>query len=148
MPAWLQIVLAGLGGAGSAIAVQWMRTFGVVHATERTFDAKLQEHWTDTTLELVDALRSELHEAREELSGLRPLMAKMAHFEEALDHIHALLAAMRSESEPELKAAERRAQAFLRRMRGDEQKGEERQAVQRKLSARRVVGDAAPDTDD
>lgn len=143
---WLQLTAAGIGGGACAsaatVAVQWLRSRGERHATDRTVNADLQKHWTDTTLELVDALRSELHEAREELTGLRPLVAHLAHFEEALDHIHALLAALRSESRDELKAAERRAQAFLRRMRGDDRKGEQRQAIQRRVSGARVIKDS------
>ena len=151
MPDVLQLLLAAMGGGAftaiGQVCVQKIRSRGETHAADRTVDAKLQEHWTDTTLELVDTLRQELHDSKDELASLRPLVAKLAHFEEALDHIHALLAARRSEKEAEIEASARRAQAFLHRMRGDDKKGEQREAVQRELSAKRVVKDIdqAPD---
>ena len=129
------------GVIGTAI-VQTIRSAGETEGKRIDSHTKLEEHWTDTTLELVDALRSELGNARQELGELRPLLVRLAHFEEALDHIHALLAALRSDEEVEIRAAVRRAQSFLSRMRGDEAKGEARQSVQTVLSAERIVADA------
>lgn len=140
------IALVLLGGGltlvGNAI-VQAIKNRGDAATAAMNARAKLEEHWTDTTLELVDALRTELTSARDELAELRPLIVRLAHFEEALDHIHALLAALRSGSEIEVAASERRARAFLNRMRGDDAKGEMRQAVQTAISAARIVEDSA-----
>ncbi len=143
MTDWLPIAIACIGSGGlSAVATAWLTSGASRHGTDRTVDADLQKHWTDTTIGLVEALQGELHTARGELATYRQTEARLAHFEEALDHIHALLAALKSVNEQELVAAERRASAFLRRMRGDDAKGEERQAVQRSVSAERVKHDA------
>jgi HPt (histidine-containing phosphotransfer) domain-containing protein len=141
MNEWLQLLLAGSAGSAGTVIVQMLRSRSARFSTERSIDARLQEHWTDTTLKLVEALQAELHSSREQLAEQRLGQARLAHFEEALDHIHALLAALKSVNEQELLAAERRASAFLRRMRPDpvELKGEHRQEVQRDISAERVT---------
>ena len=130
--------LLGAGGWFANSLVQWMRSRDSRHKVDRTIDAQLEEHWTRTMLELVDTLRAELHEAKLELSGLRPMETIRAHLEEALDHIHALLS---SDTLAEREAADRRARAFLRRMRGDDRKGELRNEVQAELSAKRLKDD-------
>lgn len=131
------MVLTLLGRA----AVQWIRS----RAGNREVDADLQKHWTEVTLQLVDELREELGSAKAELAALRPILTTLGHFEESLDHLHALLAALRTGTTEELSAAVRRAEAFLRRMRGDDAKGETRQAVQTLLSAQRIVKDQTRD---
>lgn len=148
MPLEPDLLIGGVGavfGWLGNVFVQLIRTGGETDGKKMETKAKLEEHWTDTTLELVDALRSELSDARKELGELRPLITRLAHFEESLDHLHALLAAHRSGNEVEIKAAERRASAFLARMRGDTSKGEVRQAVQVALSAQRIVNDLNAD---
>lgn len=133
MPEWLQLALAAAGGGASTGVFQWLR--------QRTSSsARLQEHWTDTTLKLVETIQEQLTKALGELEPLRPVKA---HLEEALDHLHALLASRKSENAEELIAAERRAQAFLRRMRPppEDAVGEARQEVQRTVSARRLERD-------
>lgn len=129
----------GLGWFGNVL-VQWVKSRGETHATDRTIDAQLEQHWTETMLELVGTLRDELAEAKKELSSLRPMEARLAHFEEALDHIHNLLSA---DTDLERRASERRAAAFMRRMRGESQRGEQRQTLQTEISARRVKADTA-----
>lgn len=93
------------------------------------------------TFDLLKAAREEMSELREEVTGLRGMTAKVAHIEEALDHIHALLHA---EGEAEVRAAARRASAFLKRMRPDpvEEKGEKRNSTQADISASRLKRDA------
>jgi hypothetical protein len=132
------VALAAAGWFGHVV-IQWMRGRDSRHNTDRTVDAKLEEHWTKTTLELLDTLRDELNAAKIELANLRPMEARLAHLEEALDHIHALLA---SDTAAERKAAERRARAFMRRMRGEDQRGEERNELQTKISADRIKRDS------
>jgi uncharacterized membrane-anchored protein YhcB (DUF1043 family) len=100
------IVSAALGAAAT-VAVQMIRG-----------NNDLEKHWTKTTVELIDALRKELEQSRLELSkhvaSTRELQTLLAHFDEALDHIHALIS---SDSDAEKAASQRRAQAFLKRMR-------------------------------
>lgn len=140
-PNLLAATIGGVCGWLGNVLIQLIRSGGETEGKKIDARTKLEEHWTDTTLELVDALRSELTGARKELGELRPLITRLAHFEEALDHIHALLAALRSGNEVEIRASEKRAQAFLARMRGDQAKGEMRQAIQVALSAQSIVED-------
>jgi hypothetical protein len=139
-------IIGGIIGAGvtqiANVIVQSIRSRSETTTAKVSVQAKLEEHWTDTTLELVDSLREELKIVREEVQQLRPLVSQLAHFEESLDHIHALLAALKSGSDIEVTAAVRRAQAFLNRMRGVDARGEQRQAVQTEISAARIVEDA------
>lgn len=118
-PGLIFSLISAAVGAGATVVVQMIRTAGESDGKRADTRAKLEEHWADTTLELVGALRTELADARRELGELRPLITRLAHFEEALDHIHNLLAALRSGNPIEVAAAERRAQAFLGRMRSD-----------------------------
>lgn len=115
------------GGGVAVVAVQWLK--GRV---------KLEKHWTATTIELVDALRVELKGAKDELAALRPVEVRLAHFAEALDHIHDLLA---STTVQERATAERRARDFLTRMGMDERLGQRRQEAQADASIDAVVED-------
>ena len=113
-----QIIPAlGLGGAvtwaGTAV-VQWIKSRGEREQARATADATLEQHTDKFALELLNAARVEIAAVKAELTDLRPLQTRIAHFEEALDHIAALLA---SEGADERKVAERRATAFLNRMR-------------------------------
>lgn len=123
----------GLAWVGSGL-VQWFKSRG-----DR--DVQIEEHRDGLTFDLLKAAREEMAELRKEVTDLRGLTAKAAHIEEALDHIHAWLHA---EGEAEIRAAERRARAFLKRMRPDpvEERGEQRNAVQRQVSAANIVKDA------
>lgn len=108
------LALTAFGGSAATIVVQFLRGKSEQRAAETTVSAQLEQHWATTTLELVDALREELSEARREIAALRPMESRLAHLEEALDHIHALLS---SRTAAEKRAAERRARLFLGRMR-------------------------------
>lgn len=98
----------GLTWLGNAV-LRWLRD-------RRTGEARIAQHRDGLTFDLLRAAREEMSALRAEVTDLRGLTAKAAHIEEALDHIHALLHA---EGEAELRAAARRATAFLRRMRPD-----------------------------
>jgi hypothetical protein len=135
--------LLAAGGWFGHVIVQWLRNRSADHSVDRNIDAQMEQHWTKTMLELVSTLRNELAEAKIEITALRPMEARLAHLEEALDHIHALLS---SDSDAERRAAERRARAFMRRMRGDDAKGELRNAVQAVRSARNLIDDQKGDT--
>lgn len=130
-----------LGGGGSTYAAQavggWFRSRSDDRRSVRDADLKLEEHRDSLTFDLLTAARDEMAALRAEAAGLRPLMIHAAHLEEALDHLHALLHA---EDDLELRAAERRAKAFLKRMRPEP--GDKRNAVQTDISAARVIDDA------
>lgn len=110
-------VAAGAGGGGTLLLqafTGWMRTRADERRGKLEVGAKLEEHRDQLTFDLLTAAREEMTALRSEISELRPLNARVAHMEEALDHIHALLHA---EGDIERHAAERRARAYLRRMR-------------------------------
>lgn len=130
-----------LGGGGSTVFVQavggWWSGRREDRRNERDTDLKIEEHRDSLTFDLLTAAREEMSALRSEAASLRPLALHVAHLEEALDHLHALLHA---EGELEQIAASRRAKAFLKRMRPEA--GEKRNAVQAEISAARVIGDA------
>lgn len=118
MDNWGQVAAALVSGgamtwAGNA-ALQWWRSRDDRAKARDDADVRLEEHRDRLTFDLLAAARSEVAAARAEASFLRPLQARLAHFEEALDHIEALL---NSDTPEERNAAERRARAFLNRMR-------------------------------
>lgn len=133
------LAAGGVGWFGNAV-VQWMRSRETRHATDRTVDQKVEEHRDQLTLDLLEAARTEAAAWREEVSNLRPMvtdmLVRLAHFEEALDHLHALLA---SEEPAERSAAERRARAFLKRMRRDPLSPELRNPVQSAASRESLI---------
>ncbi len=96
----------GLTWFGNA-ALRWLRD-------RRSSEVRIAQHRDGLTFDLLRAAREEMSELRAEVTDLRGLTAKAAHIEEALDHIHALLHA---DGVAEMKAAARRAAAFLKRMR-------------------------------
>lgn len=143
MPDWLMFVLAGGGGGAlvklAPIAIEWIKAGPKRREVELDGEAKIDRQRSELTLELLRQAHDEVAAARKEVAELRPLQARLAHFEEALDHIHAMLS---SDTDAEKAAAERRARAFLRRMRGEDAKGERRNALQAEISAERLKHDA------
>jgi thioredoxin-like negative regulator of GroEL len=128
-----------LGGGGATVVAQWglawLKGRSEIHRANRDTDAKLEEHRDSLTFDLLSAAREEIAQWRAQAAQLGPMMVHAAHLEEALDHLHALL---HSESDLERQAAEKRAAAFLRRMRP--QIGDLRQAEQRKQSFETLSG--------
>lgn len=110
-----------LGGGGTTVFAQaiggWWNGRAADHRSQRDTEVKLEEHRDSLTFDLLKAAREEMAALRSEASSLRPLMLHAAHLEEALDHLYALLHA---DGSTERLAAERRAKAFLRRMRPDQ----------------------------
>lgn len=111
-------LIAGLGGGGGVLIAQ--HAFGWLKARGRT-NADVDMHRDGLTIDMLQlareemaAMRLELAATKTEANDLRGLQAHLAHFEEALDHIHALLNASGA---AEKRAAERRARAFHNRMR-------------------------------
>jgi hypothetical protein len=134
------------GGSGGTMFSQaiggWWRDRREAKRDDRSADTRQEEHRDSLTFQLLTAareemttLRSELTSIRAEAAQLRPLLVVGAHLEEALDHLHALLHA---EGELELRAAERRARAFLKRMRPSI--GDLRNMKQASDSAQRLAG--------
>lgn len=110
------IITAGLGWVGAAWAYRDKRR---KEKTEQ--DDRLEIHRDDLTFELLQAARTEVSEAavemrtlRDEVRTLRALEQHFFHFQQALDHLEAILFA----DTPALRAtAERAAKAFVKRMR-------------------------------
>lgn len=136
----LDLAIAASGGTGGTLLYQtvssWWKSRTDRHRADRDVDAQLEEHRDQLTFDLLKASREELSALRTELVQLRPLSVRVAHLEEALDHIHALLHA---DGDAERGAADRRARAFLRRMRPDI--GDLRNAAQISESAKRFAKD-------
>jgi hypothetical protein len=105
----LQLIAVAMGGGGATFLAQaaagWWRTRGEKYKT----DAEITMNRDKLTLDLLKAARDEAAAVRKETVSVHAV-----HLEEALDHLHALLNA---NDGAERDAAERRARAFLRRMR-------------------------------
>lgn len=108
-----QIAIAGLGGGGATIIAQalggWWRSRGDRYAVDRKAEAQVDVSRDTLTIELLKQAREDIAAARAETVSVH-----LVHLEEALDHLHALL---NSETDAERRTAEKRARAFLRRMR-------------------------------
>lgn len=106
---------------------------------------EVETHRDDLTLKLIKAAaeeaaqaRKEVEEVRQENKALRALEEHFYHFEQALNHLEAVLTASDS---GERAAAERNATAFLTRMRRlQEAKGNIQQEIQIVESANRIEG--------
>ncbi len=98
--------------------------------------ASVESRRDDLAIELLSSARSEVVTARSEMESLRDEMKALRameqhfyHFQQALDHLAAVLFA---KDEPERETAERNARAFLKRMtRLQEAKGTIANEVQR-----------------
>lgn len=146
MVSWIEGIAALAGGSTLTVVAQsgaaWLKSRGERHKIDRDADIKIEEHRDKLTFDLLDAARLEAAAARQDAAELRPMLARLAHFEEALDHIHDLLHA---EMPDEKKAAERRARAFLNRMR---RIGDARGAILNEVQrAQSVVALIHPDGD-
>jgi hypothetical protein len=84
----------------------------------------------------LDTAQRSVVELQKQVGELLPNMTAAAHLQESLDHLHALLHA---DGQEEVRAARRRANAFLRRMRPEI--GDLRNAAQVQESARRLGSD-------
>ena len=95
MVTWIEALFVAGSGGGITLLAQsgtaWLKARGERHRTDRDADVKLEAHRDKLTFDLLDAARVEVAAARDEAASLRPMVARLAHFEEALDHIHALL---------------------------------------------------------
>lgn len=143
-PAWA--VISGLAAwAGTAWVYREKRTNDIAAALEKREKEnaaaadRMEEHRDDLTFQLLQTARNEvgvayteMKDLREEVKTLRALELHFFHFQQALDHLEAILFA----STPELKvAAERTAKAFLNRMRRlQEAKGTLRNEAQAAVS--------------
>lgn len=146
MPDPVTFLGVGIGALGTG-ALTWLwRVY--VHSDARrerreTKAAEVEQHREDLTLELLkaaradsQAARSEIEDVRAENRALQSLEQHFYHFEQALDHLEAILTA---DDEPARVVAERNARAFLLRMRRIQQaKGEIQQGIQIIESANRL----------
>lgn len=106
---------------------------------------EVEKHRDDLTLKLIKAAteeaqqaRKEVEEVRQENKALRALEEHFYHFEQALNHLEAVLTASDSSTRD---IAERNATAFLSRMRRiQEAKGNIQQEIQIVESANRLEG--------
>jgi hypothetical protein len=92
-------------------------TLATDSATERHAISEANEldrHRDRLTFDLLQAAREEVAAARRDAADLRNLQARLHFFDEALDHLSALLLA--TEERDTSGKAERRARAFLLRM--------------------------------
>lgn len=142
MVSLVEAIAVGGGGGLATVLVQmgraWLTARTEQRSTDTAADLKREEHRDALMFDLLKAARVEGEALRSEVAALRPLVTRVAHFEEALDHIHALLHA---EGPTERKAAERRAQAYLTRMRRlAEAKGTIANEAQRIQSAAALSG--------
>jgi hypothetical protein len=119
-PVEVLVAFASGGGAtwlGNGL-LTWFRDRDGRHATDLGHEVKLEEHRDKLTFDLLSAARVEVASARDEVAALRPTVARLAmreaHLDEALDQIDGLL---NSDTAEEMKAARRRARAFVNRMR-------------------------------
>lgn len=131
-PEHIMAIVALLGALGGGVA-WWFR-----RPREKL---QVDQEQAALTEDLLRMARGEIAAARDEVKELRPLVSRLAHLEEALDHIHALLHA---DGAAEWEAARRRATAFLTRMRRlAEAKGAIINEVQRAQSLRAIEGGSA-----
>lgn len=128
---------AGVAGGGltlfGQLAIGWFSSRAQSHTADRDADVRLDSQRDKLTFDLLAAARQDSAALRNELADLRVISARAVHLEEALDHLEAILVA---EGEHERLGAERRARAFLKRMRPTV--GDLRQEIQRQESARQV----------
>jgi len=125
------LMLAAMTGGGSTIVVQMVAGWWRARGDKYKVDAEIDASRGQLTLELLKAARDEAAAVRKETVSIHAV-----HLEEALDHLHAVLNA---EGDAERRAAERRARAFLRRMRPGI--GDLRNNAQAAESARRLAND-------
>jgi hypothetical protein len=140
-------ILAGVPWAVAASAVTWAWQLYVHRDARRERReekaAEVDKHRDQLAIELLSAARAERQEAREELDDVRrenralqSLEQHFYHFEQALDHLEAILTAGEESARA---VAERNATAFLARMRRLQRaKGNIQQEIQVVESAKRV----------
>lgn len=131
------VAVAAVGGGGAShaaqFAVAWLKRRGEHTDHQDDLDADLNKHRDEMLVELLEAARKELALARIEAVELQIHLRRLGHFEEALAHIDALIAAKTVEARA---AVERAAGLFLVRMkRLEEAYGTARNEVQIEHSA-------------
>lgn len=134
----LSLCLAGLTGGGFLVIGQvangMLSNRSSRHGVDRQADVQLDAQQNKLTFDLLAAARADSAAVRQELADHRMVSARAQHLDEALDHLEEILTA---EGEIDRKRAEKRARAFLKRMRPTV--GDLRQEVQRSDSARELA---------
>jgi hypothetical protein len=112
------LATAAASGGGVTLLGQWASDWIKSRQTssqhEMSLDAQLEQHRDNITFDLLKAAKEEITSLREEVIQLRPLSPRVAHLEEALEHIDSMLNAS---NDIERELAGKRAEAFLKRMR-------------------------------
>ncbi|ALH82899.1 hypothetical protein [Sphingopyxis macrogoltabida] len=138
----------GLGAIGTG-ALTWLWRFYIHRDARRERDEtkaiEVEKHRDDLTLQLLRAAKDEVAEARqeakvarEENNALRAIEEHFYHFDQALNHLEAVLTATDADTRA---VAEKNAKAFLARMRRLQRaKGNIQQEVQIIESANRLEG--------
>jgi len=111
------VLIAAAGGGGGTWLTQstvaWFKGRAERAAHQDNIEVTREQHQDSFLIELIATARQELVAARIEAAEMRSLQLRLTHFEEALDHIQALIDAI---DVAERLAAERRARQFLVRM--------------------------------
>lgn len=108
--------------AGATVTLTWQgvtasfRQRSTAQSRAVEAEANLDQHRDKLTFDLLQAAREEVAAARSEANELRGLQTRLRHFDEALEHIEALLAATTTGDGWEIAA--RHARAFLARIQG------------------------------
>jgi hypothetical protein len=114
------LATAAASGGGVTLLGQWIGDWFKGRREDdrhvRSVDAQLEEHRDNLTFKLLEAAQASVEALQRKVDELMPILPAAAHLREALDHIHELLHA---NGDSEVHAAERRARAFLKRMRPD-----------------------------
>jgi alkylation response protein AidB-like acyl-CoA dehydrogenase len=114
------IIVAAAGGGGGTWVTQstvaWFKSRGERATHRDNIEVTREQHQDSFVIELLATAREEVAAARVEAVEMRSLQLRLLHFEEALDHIQALLDATNAGDPVARLAAERRAHQFLIRM--------------------------------
>ena len=136
----LSLATAAASGGGITLLGQWVGDwFKGRRENERhesSIDAQLEQHRDNLTFKLLEAAQASVEALQKKVDELMPILPAAAHLREALDHIHELLHAS---GDAEVHAAERRARAFLTRMRPEV--GDLRNKIQKARSAENINRD-------
>ena len=117
----LGTILSLVGATGLGGLSTWLGQTGLAYFKHRAHAQQvkgeqtltLQQHHDKLTFELLRAAREEVAAARVEAQELKALQLRLIHFDEAMEHIEALL---RATDPAEQAIVNRRAQQFLIRM--------------------------------
>lgn len=112
MTDWSHLATAIISAA-AGVSTAWIARLGQRRDTDRTVDAKLEEHRDKLTFDLLNAARQERAAMAADLERWKTIAAHLEDFDMALSYIEALLAA---DSDQARDLVARSARAFLDRI--------------------------------